>query len=234
MCVRYTLHKTDAALAAISRALGVSLGTPDGAVPRFNVTLTSTMPVVALGPSGAGVRAMRWGLVPAGDRGKPHPRLLANARSETAATLPAFRAAMAGRRCLVPANGFYEWATVGRQKLPHLFTLRDEEPFAFAGIWDPPAAGLPETYCILTTQPNALVARVHDRMPVIFGADTMGRWLGDSPLPDAELGRLFTPFAAERMESRSVSRFVSNSRHEGPECLAPPTDDPPEPEFDFG
>jgi putative SOS response-associated peptidase YedK len=234
MCVRYTLHKTDAALGAISRALGVPLEAPDWAGPRYNVTLTDTMPVVAREAQRTGVRAMRWGLVPRGERGKSRPRLLANARSETAAALPAFRDGVAARRCLVPANGFYEWRSSGGVKWPHLFTLRDEEPFAFAGIWDPAAGDLPETYCILTTSPNDLVARVHDRMPVILTADTMPRWLGDQALAAGELRLLFQPIGAERMESRPVSRFVSNSRNEGPRCLAPPDEAPPEPELDFG
>ncbi len=234
MCVRYTLHKTDAALGAISSALGVLLAAPEGTGPRFNVALTATMPVVARGAGGAGVRPMRWGLVPFGERGKARPRLLANARSETVAAMPAFKRAVAGRRCLVPANGFYEWKASGGVKLPHLFTLRGEEPFAFAGIWDPADGALPETYCILTTEPNALVARVHDRMPVILTAATMPRWLGDAPLAADELKELVRPVAAESMESRPVSRFVSNSRNEGPRCLAPPDEAPPEPELDFG
>jgi len=233
MCVRYTLHKTDAALGAISRALGVPLEAPDWAVPRYNVTLTDTMPVVACGAQRAAVRAMRWGLVPPGERGKSRPKLLANARSETAAALPAFRQGVAARRCLVPANGFYEWMRSGGAKLPHLFTLRDEEPFAFAGIWDPAAEQLSETYCILTTEPNELVARVHNRMPVMLTAETMARWLGDLPLGADEFGLLVRPIAAERMASRPVSRFVSSSRNEGPGCLAPPDEAPPEPEFDF-
>jgi putative SOS response-associated peptidase YedK len=233
VCVRYTLHKTDAALAAISRALGVLLETPEGSRPRYNVSLTDTMPVVALGTGGPVVRAMRWGLVPSSDRGKARPRLLANARSETAASMPAFRAGIAGRRALVPANGFYEWMSRAGVKWPYLFTLRDEEPFAFAGIWEPAADNLPETYCLLTTEPNEVVAGVHNRMPVILAPDSMPRWLGDRPLEAKELAGLVRPIAADRMESRPVSRYVSNSRHEGPGCLAPPDDGAQEAEFDF-
>jgi putative SOS response-associated peptidase YedK len=233
MCVRYTLHKTDAALGAISKALDLPLEAPDWARPRYNVSLTDTMPVVASKGDKTGVRAMRWGLVPLGERGGSRPRLLANARSETAAKLPAFRRAIAERRCLVPANGFYEWMTSAGVKRPHLFTLCGEEPFAFAGIWDPAADDFPETYCILTTAPNELVARVHDRMPVILTADTMPRWLGDTPLAAEELKALVGPIAAGRMASRPVSRFVSNSRNEGPGCLAPPEEAPPEPELNF-
>jgi len=233
MCVRYTLHKTDAALAAISRALGVPLETPEWAQPRYNVALTNTMPSVARAGGTTSVHAMRWGLIPENERGKSHPRLLSNARSETAGTMPAFRRGIAERRCLVPANGFYEWKEKGGIKWPHLFTLRGEEPFAFAAIWDPAAGELPETYCLLTTEPNELVAQVHNRMPVILTAATMPRWIGDAPLADAELKALVRPIDSALMEVRPVSRFVSSSRNEGPACLAPSEEAAAEPEFDF-
>lgn len=233
MCVRYTLHKTDAALNAISAALGTPLETPDWAVPKYNVTLTSTMPVVAREGGATAVRAMRWGFIPFGGHGA-HPKLIANARAETVAALPAFRKAAASRRCLVPANGFYEWATDGSTKLPYLFTLAGEEPFALAGIWDPPAGDLPATYCVLTTEPNELVARVHNRMPVILTEGAMGRWIGDTPLAPEELKLLASPLDPSRMSSRRVSRYMSNSRNEGPQCLAPPDEPQPEPELDFG
>jgi putative SOS response-associated peptidase YedK len=234
MCVRYTLHKTDAALGAISRALGAPLEAPDWATPRYNVALTNTMPVVAFAEHRPAVRAMRWGLILSGERAGTKPRLLSNARSETAATLSAFRKGVASRRCLVPANGFYEWKAVGAVKLPYLFTLADDEPFAFAGIWDPGFGDIPETFCILTTEPNRLVAEVHNRMPVILTAGTMPRWLGDQPLADEELRSLFRPADASLMASRPVSRFVSSTRNEGPQCLAPPGTESSEPELDFG
>ena len=235
MCVRYTLHKTDAALNAISRALGQPLETPDwAAAPRYNVSLTTVMPVVACAEGRAVVRPMRWGFMPHGGRPGAKPNLLANARSETVTQLPAFRKAVAARRCLVPANGFYEWLSTGPVKLPYLFTLKGEVPFAFAGIWDPPTDVLPETYCILTTQPNELVAKVHTRMPVLLTAETMPDWIGEEPLAPEDLARLFKPLGPALMESRPVSRFVSSVRNEGPECLAPPKEEPREPELDFG
>jgi putative SOS response-associated peptidase YedK len=234
MCVRYTLHKTDAALGAISRALGVLLETPEWATPRFNASLTNVMPVVATAQGATGVRAMRWGLVPFSERSSAKPRLLANARAETMSTMPAFRGGVAARRCLVPANGFYEWKSMAGVKRPYLFTLADDEPFAFAGIWDPSFESLPETYCLLTTVPNDLVAQVHDRMPVILTAETMPRWLGDQPLGAEELKSLVFPIDSGRMAYRPVSRFVSNSRNEGPQCLGPPDEAPSEPELDFG
>jgi putative SOS response-associated peptidase YedK len=122
----------------------------------------------------------------------------------------------------------------GGVKLPHLFTLLGEEPFAFAAIWDPALDNLPETYCLLTTQPNSLVAKVHDRMPVILTAAAMPRWIGERPLASEDYKALVSPIESAAMECRPVSRFVSNSRNEGPECLAPPNELPAEPELDFG
>jgi putative SOS response-associated peptidase YedK len=228
MCVRYTLHRTDAALAVIAQALACKLAPPEWARPRYNVALTHVMPVVAGSAEGPKVRGMMWGYVPFQERAKPRMRMLPNARAETAAKSPTFRQAAARRRCLVPANGFYEWKTLGKVKLPQVFMLQGEEPFAFAGIWEAAEERLPETFAILTTEPNELVRPIHDRMPVILTVETMARWIGDQPLPEDEYLALIQPLAAERMICRPVNRFVSNSRNEGPQCLAPPEEPPPE------
>lgn len=229
MCVRYTLHETDAALAAISRALGSHLALPDWVTPRYNVSLASMMPVIATADTGPEVRAMMWGLIaPAGpERGhgpgrRAAPRLIANARAETAAHLPVFRPGVERRRCLVPANGFYEWRTEAGVKQPHLFLLRDREPFAFAGIWEPAGEGRPETYCILTTGPNKVVAPIHNRMPVILTGETMPRWIGSEPLGDSERRELVRPLAPELMTEVRVNRHVNSTRNEGPMCLSAP------------
>ena len=133
MCVRYTLHKTDAALAAIAQALASKLARPDWVQPKYNVTLTHIMPVVAKGPDQPEIRGMRWGLAPFYERAKAQRKLLPNAKAETATTLGTFQQGVAKRRCHVPANGFYEWQTLGKLKLPHLFTLKDE----FASLLPP-------------------------------------------------------------------------------------------------
>ncbi len=261
MCVRYTLHKPDEALAALAAALARKLtisppalsqsnGLPDWVTPRFNATLTHIMPAIAASPDGPELRGMGWGLAPKYAYVKAGKPILPNAKAETAATLSAFRQSVAARRCLVPANGFYEWQTMGKLKLPHLFTLRDEAPFAFAGIWEPadeedgaatpssrsatgtlPSSAQPARYgsfAILTTSPNELVAPIHNRMPVILTAAAMRRWIGSDLLPDAEYRALTQPFPADRMQSRPVSRYVSNSRNDGPACHAPPEAAPPE------
>ncbi len=235
MCVRYVLHQTDAALAAIAQALSRQLAPPEWARPRYNVALTQVMPVVAAGPEGPAVRGMMWGYVPFYERAKPKMRMLPNAKAETAATTAAFRQAAAHRRCLVPANGFYEWKTADGRKYPHVFMLRDEQPFAFAGIWETSdSERIPETFAVLTTEPNDLVRPIHNRMPVILTAESMRRWLGDQPLPEEEFRALTRPLPADWMTVRPVSRFVSNSRNEGPQCLAPADEPPPELPLDLG
>jgi putative SOS response-associated peptidase YedK len=229
MCVRYTFHEPDQAMAAIAKALAAKLAPlPEWVKPRFNVTLTHVMPVVAAGAGGPELRPIRWGLVPFYERSKPQRKLLPNAKAETATSLAGFREAVARRRCLVPANGFYEWRTVGKLKCPHLFTLNDGEPFAFAGIWEPPVGDTPGSFGILTTAPNALVAPIHNRMPVILTGDAMPRWMGNESLAGAEYLALTSPLAPALIRERPVSHYVSNSRHEGPECLAPPAAEPPE------
>jgi putative SOS response-associated peptidase YedK len=232
MCVRYTLHRPESALSTVAEALGVELEIPAGIAPRFNVGLASVPPVVASREGRPVIRGMAWGFVPPFSRGRPDSPILANARAETVATLPSFKPAVERRRCLVPANGFYEWRTEGRVKLPHVFMLAGGEPFAFAGIWEPSGEGNPDTFCILTTSPNELVAPIHDRMPVILTRETMPRWLGADPLPPLALKELTLPIQAGRMTVRPVNRHMSNSRNEGPKCLEPP--DAPEPELPLG
>jgi putative SOS response-associated peptidase YedK len=223
MCTRYSLERPEAAIARVAVALAAKLAPlPEGAMrPRYNVALTSRAPVVVAGASGPELREMVWGLVSVAGREQLLRRMLPNARAETAAQLSAFRQGMAQRRCLVPACGFYEWCTTGKVKWPHLFTRRDGEPFALAGIWEPGSHAEPDTFCVLTTAPNALVARVHGRMPVILTPEAMSRWLAREPLSAVALAELTRPFLAEAMTERAVSRFVSNPRHEGPECHAP-------------
>lgn len=230
MCVRYTLHEPQAAISAISEALGAALSPPDWLTPRYNVALATRMPVVACAENGPEVRGMRWGLVRPGEKSEGAPRLLANARAETVAALGAFRGGVERRRCLVPANGFYEWRAEAGEKQPFLFHLRSRKPFAFAGIWEPEGNGLPETYCILTTEPNEVVAPVHNRMPVILTGATIPRWLGSGPLEEAERLELVQPLAPELMTAVRVSRFVNSTRNEGPSCHSAP-DTPPQMEL---
>src|SRR5262245_25273625 len=158
---------------------------------------------------------MRWGLVPSWSPDAKGAAKLINARAETAATRPAFRSAFKARRCLIPADGFYEWVQVGRAKQPHDFSLRDGRLFAFAGLWDvwEKEGQRLETVSILTTGANALVRFAHERMPVILPRGAERDWL------DRGGEELLRPYPAEEMTRRAVRAFVNSARNEGPQCV---------------
>ncbi len=162
---------------------------------------------------------LRWGLVPGWARDpKAGPRPI-NARAETARTKPAFRDAFASRRCLVPADGFYEWARDGAGKRPWLIRMKDGGPFAFAGLWERwPVRGhgpdALETFAILTTAANEVLAPIHHRMPVILKAAAFGPWLTGEEVP---LG----PCPPEAMTAWPVSTFVNRPANDGPRCIEP-------------
>jgi putative SOS response-associated peptidase YedK len=147
-----------------------------------------------------------------------------NARSETAATKPAFRDALKSRRCLIPADGFYEWMRTGKAKQPYCFKVNDGELFAFAGLWDrwkDPSGNWVKTCSILTTTPNAITGAVHDRMPVILSPDSYDRWL-DPGLNDVSMASdLLKPFDARLMRSFLVSARVNSVANDDEECSAP-------------
>ena len=145
-----------------------------------------------------------------------------NARSETVADKPSFRQAFLQRRCLVPADGFFEWKRVNWRKQPIYFTLRDHQPFAFAGLWERWVAsdGHPVESCtILTTEPNALVLPVHDRMPLILEPAGYDAWLAADSDPERDLVPLCRPYSAGQMESCPVSPMVNSAEADSPECI---------------
>jgi putative SOS response-associated peptidase YedK len=166
---------------------------------------------------------MRWGLVPRWSKGD-RPSAHINARSETVLEKPTFRAAFLHRRCLLPADGFYEWARSGTKKQPYHFRRRDQLPFAFAGLWeswtDPETRERLLSCCILTTEANELVRPVHDRMPVILDPTAFDLWLDQASQPD-ELTTLLRPCRADEMESVAVGSRVNSAKYDGPECLQP-------------
>ncbi len=191
--------------------------------PRFNIAPTQAVPVILGKPSQLRtLHEMHWGLIPRWSDGPgPNPARLINARSETVHSRPSFREAFAQRRCLLPADGFYEWRQQGKSKIPLHFSLHDGDLFAFAGLWEKwRGAGdlLIESTSILTTEPNSLVVDVHDRMPVILTRERFGAWLDpDTPLP--VLQGLMNPLSAREMRRKTVSTRVNNAREEGPELL---------------
>ncbi len=195
---------------------------------RYNIAPTQAVPVVRQDPKEPVRRAslMRWGLVPYWAKDVNIGSRMINARAETAADKPAFREALDRRRCLIPADGFYEWKRNGKSKQPYCFELADREPFAFAGLWDcwlaPDGASL-ETCTILTTTPNQLLADIHDRMPTILPRDRYDLWL-DPGLQDlAAAAEILKPFNAALMRCYPVSERVNNVANDGPDCSEPIT-----------
>jgi putative SOS response-associated peptidase YedK len=192
--------------------------------PRYNIAPTQSVPAVRAGDGGPFLSLLRWGLIPSWSSDPKIAYKLINTRSETAASKLSFRSAFKQCRRLIPASAFYEWQKVSaRNKQPNCIRLRDGGLFAFAGLWEcwhDPAGETVESCTILTTEANELMRPLHDRMPVILDAAAENLWL-DPRSPVDALRSLFVPFASERMEAFPVSAWVSNARHEGPQCLEP-------------
>lgn len=214
MCGRFTLTASGEELA---QAFG--LDAAPQLEPRYNIAPTQPVAIVRLEDGRRRLAVVRWGLFPS-PGGKPIGPLI-NARAETAPQRPAFRDAFARRRCLVPADGFYEWQGEGKQRQPVLFQLAGGRPFALAGLWDPEPPA--EACTLLTTEPNALLQPIHDRMPVILPPELYARWLDPKLVRPADLRSLLGPFSPQAMTSRVVGRYVNDPRNEGPACVAPVT-----------
>ena len=207
---------------------------PDTPPPaRYNVAPSQAVAVVPNQPDPK-VDFFSWGLVPSWAKDKAIGNKTINARAETLAAKPMFRAAFRRRRCLVPADGFYEWKkhADGKTKTPMYIRLKDGRPFAFAGLWevwhDPGGSAFP-SFTIITTTPNELMKEIHDRMPVIIRPEDYRTWLDPAERDAAELEPLLTPYPAEEMEASPVSRLVNNPRNESPECIASPAEEPDTP-----
>lgn len=220
MCTRYALKDLSAAVASFFTELAEA-ATDAGWAPRYNVALTQRMPVITRRKGRASLETMRFGLALPARRPGEAPTLLANARAETLLDKPAFREAAALRRCLVPADGFYEWERQGAARLPHYFTLQDRRPFFFAGVWEPGDGDTPAAFGIVTTAPNALLRSIHDRMPVMLGPNSGPGWLGDEPLAPDRLAQLCRPLKPELMTSHPVDPKVNSVRYDAPDCITP-------------
>jgi putative SOS response-associated peptidase YedK len=187
--------------------------------PRYNVAPTQSIPAVRLDGEGKRELAMlHWGLIPSWAKDKKIAYSTINARGDTVATKPAFRSAYKKRRCLVLADGYYEWEKSGKVKLPWLYEVDGGKPFAFAGLWESwqpeGAEGALESCTIITTDANELASRVHVRMPVVLDSADHDAWLAGEQIP-------LIPFPPARMSARPVSTFVNNARNEGAECVEP-------------
>jgi len=223
MCGRYSL--TDPDPARLRARFDILESSEIVEKPRFNIAPTD--PVLAVrrrDEDGARIAGrLRWGLVP-GRWAEKGGRPLINARAESLATQPAFAESFRERRCLIPADGFYEWLTDERGKRPLWLSRPDGGLFAFAGLWAElprmDADGALHSCTIVTTAPNALVRPIHDRMPVILERDAESAWL-DPSIPVDELVHLLAPAPDEGLLAREVSDLVNDVRRDGPELIAP-------------
>ena len=238
MCGRITHRYTWTQLHGL-----VELTTPKVAIPaRYNVSPTQTVPVVAFdeGTRGAALRGARWGLIPSWAKDAAVGGTLVNARAEGLENKPSFRAAFRRRRCVVPISGFYEWMVVGERggrgarsgKQPMYIAPSDpgDEPWLLAGLWEEwsPGDGTPiQTFTIITTGPNELMATIHNRMPVILPRDAALKWISPGtgkngeagPEERSELLRLLVPSPAEAMVAVPVSTLVNSPKHDVPDCI---------------
>ena len=170
--------------------------------------------------------SLNWGMKAASFEAPGRTRFLINARSETITRRPTFRDSFKGRRCVLPASGFYEWNRGSPQAEPYLFRRADEAPFFLAGIWEQGPEG--QDHCVvLTTAPNLLLSRIHDRMPVMLDADAAREWV-EAPTGE-KAAHLLQSYPAEQMTSRPVDPFVNNIRNEGEQCWADPKPQPTQP-----
>ena len=190
--------------------------------PRYNAA--PTQPVLAV-MNGEERRAEhRWGLIPSWARSASVGSRLINARAETATELPSFRTAFTRRRCLVLADGFYEWRRVGNSRILMRIVMKSGEPFAFAGLWDTwrdPEGEMVRSCTIITTEPNKLLRPIHDRMPAILSRDAEPLWLDDDLQDPGLLGNLLSPYPADLMEACRVSALANRPSNDGPEVDPP-------------
>jgi putative SOS response-associated peptidase YedK len=224
MCGRFTLRTP-----AEQLAIHFDLDTPPPTAPRYNIA--PTQPVMAVREhSETGKREItffNWGLIPFWADDPSIGSRMINARAETASEKPSFRAAFKYRRCIIPADGFYEWQKQNGAKVPHLIGMATGEPFGFAGLWEhwERDGSVIESCTILTTDPNELLAEIHNRMPVILHPEDYDEWLSREVQDAKRLQHLLRPFPAQEMKAYPVSTIVNNPRNEDPSCVAPVTEE---------
>ena len=218
MCGRFRLSRTE-------KQIAEHFDTPDEVEwsPRYNIAPAQPVAVVRQNPERT-VRQfslMRWGLIPCWAKDANIGYKMINARAETIAEKPAFRESFKSRRCLIPADGFYEWKKVGKVKQPFHFGMHDDSIFGFAGIWDRwknPLGQIIETCSILTTTPNALLADVHDRMPVIMPLGHYDLWLDPGFKNTDDLKAMLLPYVPSLMKRYPVSTRVNLVKNDDPDC----------------
>ena len=217
MCGRFTLTIS---IDSVAKTFGVAPTIE--AAPRYNVAPTQEV-VSILRNGSAHLDWLQWGLIPSWAKDESIGSKMINARAETLAEKPSFKRLLRSKRCLVVADGFYEWKKENGAKTPMYITLKDGSPFAFAGLWDlwQSSDGRQIRSCtLITTEPNAVVASIHNRMPAILMPDAREMWLDTDLQDEHALLPLLAPYPANEMTARAVSRLVNNPKSEGAELIA--------------
>lgn len=226
MCGRYTLSMTPAEVLAALRCAGPAPDQP----PRWNVSPTQAVIVAVLtNERERRLRPMRWGLIPRWAKDPSIGNRMINARAETLGEKPSFRDAYRKRRCVIVADGFYEWRKTATGKQPVWIHPVAGGPLTFAGLWETwtsPDGEVVDSCTIVTTEANGLIGTFHHRMPVILREEDRDRWLDPEPREPAELADLLRPAPDELLALRPVSTLVNNPRREGPELLEPAGEEP--------
>jgi putative SOS response-associated peptidase YedK len=228
MCGRYTVTSPEGVAEALELALSPPAEPTEWWKPRFNVAPTQPAPVVSNREGPRTIEMMRWGLVPPWAEDLSVGARWINARAETAAASKVFRDAMRRRRCLVLADGFYEWAGASQNKMPFLFHRPGRAAFAMGGIWERwhgPDDVWINSFAILTTRPNALVSPIHDRMPVVIAPADYARWLASDELDADGIEDLLAPWEPGDWKAQPVSTHVNKVTNDDPACLEPPAAD---------
>lgn len=214
MCGRYTVSIS---LSTFIKHFGFK--PLDDLPERYNIAPTENIPAIRKSPDGSRQLSLfRWGLVP--QWSKKFPSGMINARSETINEKPSFRQAFRQRRCIIPASGFYEWRKIGSRKTPFYIHMANDDPMAFAGIWETwrtPEGAWIETCAILTTKANGLVAKLHDRMPVILPKESYDTWLNPDEHDPEILKKLLVPYPSEAISMHPVSTLVNKVGNDSPE-----------------
>ena len=220
MCGRYTLTSTDGLVEEFRL-----IQEPFDFAPRYNIAPTQRVPVIHNRASDQpAVEIMRWGLIPIWAKDPAIGSRMINARGETVDKKPAFRKALRERRCIVPADGFYEWKRQGKSKLPFLIQRPSRKFLAFAGLWErwkAPDGDWLLSFSIITTEANDAMRPLHDRMPVILDPADYGRWLEPGELTRDALDTLLSPSPNDWLAMRQVSQLVGSVRNDSPACIAP-------------
>jgi putative SOS response-associated peptidase YedK len=231
MCGRYRIKDTDALTEHLRQTFGIPDWVKDRNYPQYNIPPSIEVPVIIMDDEGDVLpipTMMRWGFIPFWEKSDKPKTAPINAQSEKVATNGLFRNALQKRRCLVPADGFYEWLRVDEKtKFPFDIHLKGNRPFVMAGIYEKATETRPATFAILTTGPNELMTKIHNRMPAILDNDEAHAWLRRGELSAEQVAHLTAPHAADEMEATPISSLVNSPRNNLPEILEPVAFAPP-------